>query len=249
MSLLPILQADLRQLSTIVIPKRFRYHWDKRPQNKHRVKLLQVTLPRFKDNRFKFEPNEVETYETENPYRPMKKKDELNLHGLDVLLYNEVSEIFNTSPMICACLRTDMPTMDMFYKVQYELRQHDMDILIYPSHVIMFTIKDTPYDAMKPLFDQNCAILFGKPNCKRMLSILKPNPYLLLLGGLVDGKYMSKNEIESYSKLPNLDESRAKLCSQLTSLSSSTYELLRAPSAGLASSLGELAKGMPENKK
>jgi len=36
---------------TIVIPKRFRYYWDQRPEGKHRKMLMIATLPRLKEKK------------------------------------------------------------------------------------------------------------------------------------------------------------------------------------------------------
>ena len=51
----------------------------------------------------------------------------MQLYGLDVLLHKEIQEIFNNNRMIAACLYADQPDDD-YYRVRYELQQHEMSM-------------------------------------------------------------------------------------------------------------------------
>ena len=53
-----------------MIPKRFRYYWDARPQNRNRKLLMEITLPKLPKRTV--EPHEIQE-QTENKVRISRK--------------------------------------------------------------------------------------------------------------------------------------------------------------------------------
>uniref|UniRef100_H2Z2B4 Large ribosomal subunit protein uL10m n=1 Tax=Ciona savignyi TaxID=51511 RepID=H2Z2B4_CIOSA len=185
--------------------------------------LMQITLPRLQaaPDRTRFVEEETEE----------------KLYGLDVLLHRELQTIFNESEMVVACLYTEMPS-DYFYEVRYELQQHEMNMEKYPEHIYDFTLKGTPFENMLELFRGETTVVFGKANLKEMLLALGKNKHLLPLGGLVQGRCMSMQELIKFSKL-DIDQCRSELSQLLTTAVGSTRTLLQGPSLHLSNSLSQ----------
>nr|XP_002130196.1 uncharacterized protein LOC100178933 [Ciona intestinalis] len=204
------------------IPKRSRYFWEARPECRERKLLMQITLPRLK--------------QAVDPTQFVQEVEEEKLYGLDVILHKEVQQIFNENELIAVCLYSEMPS-DNFYQVRYELQQHGMSMEKYPEHVMEFTLKQTPYENMLELFRGETAVIFGEANVKQMISAVSKNNYLLLLGGLVQGRYMSLKELIKFSNLAGLDSSRAELGFLLNTAVSSTKNMMQKPTNQLVHSL------------
>ncbi|CAK8676663.1 unnamed protein product [Clavelina lepadiformis] len=229
-SCLRIFQAE--SATCTFLPKRFRYYWEARAENRQRKMLMMITVPKLRKNK-------------DSAY--IKRKQPDKLYGLDVLLHKEIQEIFNNNRMIAACLYADQPDDD-YYRVRYELQQHEMSMEQYDQHVIDFTLKSTPYAQFLTLFDGPCTMIFGEPNVPQMISALKNNKQMLLIGGMVDGKYMSSKQLSDYANLKGLDHCRGELSGILSSAVSSTRDLLQQPAAALTVSLGEHTKYKTDDK-
>jgi len=178
----------------------------------------------------------------------MVELQEDKLHGIDVIYQREIQEIFSKSRMIAVCLRTYMPSDDEYYKVRYNLQQHDMCMEIYPEHVLEHTLRDSKFDNLLVLCKTDTALVFGEPNIGEMITAVAKNKYLLLLGGMIDGKMYSLEQLRDYSKLPSMSRLHGELSGTLSQLTASTSSLLQRHTHELCYTLQQHEKQMQEKE-
>jgi len=218
--------------SSTVIPKRFRYYWDKRPQNRNRKLLMEITLPKL--------PRRT-TQDVD-----MMEIEEDKLYGIDVVYQREIEEIFSKHRMVAVCLRTYMPSDDDYYRVRYNLQQHQMCMERYPEHVLEHTLRGTQFENLLVLCRTETALVYGEPNVGEMITAVAKNKHLLLLGGMIDGKMYSLEQLRDYSKLSPIDQLHGELCGTLSQLTASTSTLLQKHTHELCYTLQQHEKQMQE---
>jgi len=214
--------------------KRFRYYWRKRPQNKQRVLLMQVAMPRLSSK--KTQQSQPST--TEN-----------KLFGIDLILEREVREIFKSNPMVIACLYTEPAIPDQYFQTRYELQQKELNMTRIPSHVISHVLTGSKYENMNILCQSQTALIFGNPdNLQHVFEITKKNKYLCVLGGLYHDKMVTLEQLKRYGSLPEKKQLQSELVGMLSSQLSSTYHLLQNPINSLAYTMKERQKMLTEEE-
>lgn len=200
-------------ISPFVITKRYRYYWEARPENKWRKKMMMITLPRL---------GRMPDYE------PVKvKTDDDKLYGLDVVLHREATEALFRSRMIAVFLQTQMEITE-YYRLRHELRKVDIFIDNFPNHVMEQTLRNTHLECLLNLYEgQTLTVYSDSLNVKDLIKISKKNPYVALLGGVIDNYAMSANQMMQFSKLPAIDVLQSQLSFTLSSHCSSTRNLLQ----------------------
>jgi len=219
------------------VQKRFRYYWRKRPQNKERALLMQVTMPRVSTNKHK-----LQEFETTIEHQEDK------LYGIDLILEKEVKEILKTSPMLIPCLYTQPALADEYFYTRYELKQKGMNMTRIPAHVMEHVLADSKYKHMSVLCQTQTALIYGEPNLQAMFEITKKNKYLCVQGGMYYDRFLTIDELKSYSTLPSIEQLHGELLGTLSSQLSSTYHLLQNPINGLAHSLKERQRNLEEEE-
>lgn len=196
---------------------------------------MEVTLPKLPKR-------------TSEPF-DIQEQAEDKLYGLNVVFQREIEEIFSKSRMVAACLRTYMASDDDYFRVRYNLQQHNMCMERYPAHVLEHTLRGTVHENLLVLFKTDTALIYGEPNVAEMMAAVAKNKYLLLLGGMVDGKLMSLEQLREYSKLPPIEECHGQLSGTLSQLASSTSSLLQRHAHELCYTLQQHEKQMEEKHK
>ncbi|XP_039264330.1 large ribosomal subunit protein uL10m-like [Styela clava] len=214
--------------SKVILPftiiKRYRYYWEARPENKWRKKMMMITLPRF--GRSDYEPEE-------------QHKEDDRLHGLDVVLHQEATEAMNKSKMIVVFLQAQMEITE-FYRMRHELKKINIFLDEFPNHVMQHVLKNTRLENLLSLYQGRTLTVYSEgTNIIDLLKISNKNPYVALLGGIIDDHAMSARQMIDYSKLPPIDNLHSQLSFILTSHSSSTHNLLQRNQTETASLLSQ----------
>lgn len=156
------------------------------------------------------------------------KEDPDKLYGLDAVLHQEAKEIFRDCKMVIVFLKAQMEVTD-YFRMRHELRKKDILLDDFPNHVMAYTLEDSPHKNLSALYSagDTLTIYSLEPNVSEMLKLTKKNPYISLMGGLVENRLMSASQIIEYSRLPSLEIVHGMLSSSLTQICSSTYNLLQ----------------------
>lgn len=209
----PVVKRSLG--SCVLIPKRNRYYWEARPENKHRKLLMQITLPRLSRSPV-FDPD-----------RMQPEVEEEKLFGLDAVLLNEVKNILPENKMIAVYLRAQMETID-FYRMRHELKKEGIYVEEYPTHVMEFALRDTKWDNLMSLYDNQTLTLYSKEaKVEEMLKIARKNPHISLMGGIINDRLMSAIQMSQFAKLPTLPECHSQLSFTIATQCASTRNILQ----------------------
>nr|CAD7440239.1 unnamed protein product [Timema bartmani] len=105
------------------------------------------------------------------------------------------------------------------FKAYVALKKQDMHLKIYGRSTLKMAVENTRYEVVLKLFESHNLVVFSaEPQVGKLLKLLKKIPQLALLAGIVDGQFLSKNELVRYSALPDLQTSRAGLVTVLNSM-------------------------------
>ncbi len=94
------------------------------------------------------------------------------------------------------------------------------------NRITRIALKDTKFEALADQFKGPTAISYANDPvaaCKSCVEFAKENEALVVLGGAMNGKLLTADEVKYLASLPTLDELRAKMVG-----------LLQAPAAKLA---------------
>lgn len=123
------------------------------------------------------------------------------------------------------------------------LLRNDMRMGIYSRTLIQAILKGTKYEAVLPLFESHTMMVFSNnPQVDVLLKLQKKMPQYILLAGIVENRFMSKEEMLWYGSLQNLDVMRGQLCATLTACCGHLVHHLQHHTMQLTHSLSLLAK-------
>ena len=127
--------------------------------------------------------------------------------------------------------------------LRYDLSKINFKLKMFPNRITKKVLESTKYSTVSMLFNSSTILAYGKdPDVKLVLELVKHQPKLVLLGGLVENMFLSKNQLIDYSKLPDLDTTRAHLLQTLTQPSQQLFRYLKQSPAQLSMSLEQLVK-------
>ncbi|CAH0748861.1 unnamed protein product [Diatraea saccharalis] len=165
-----------------------------------------------------------------------KRKIEID-NPFERILATECLNWFNTSKMV---VFLHMNSISMEYKTPIfaTLKKNDMHLRTYGKKIVNMAIKGTRYEAVNCLFTSHQNIIFGQPDkADKLLKVLKKAPQMVVMGGIVYDRLMSRNELLQFSQLPNLDVARSQLCAVLDSAGSCLVGQLNQSQQTLVSNL------------
>lgn len=113
------------------------------------------------------------------------------------------------------------------------------------NSLVKLASKDTPYEALADFFKGPTALVFSKDPIAGIKAVKKysdDNAKLLFIKASLNDKVIDKNEYEVLSKLPSLDEIRAKLTSYLIAPHQQLVQILNAAGTEVVSVLDNYSK-------
>ena len=132
-------------------------------------------------------------------------------------------------------------------------RRAGMELCSYEPVMGYAALRGTKWENLTHFFD-TCTVanqysVFGKEvNVGKLLDLYKKTPEIVLLGGVVYDRILSKEQLQELRKMPDLDGMRAELCAVLGAPAQRTRSLLSANQENLSRSLGQLVKDKEDNK-
>lgn len=154
------------------------------------------------------------------------------------IIAREVTNWFNSSKMV-AIFHVNSISADDLFNVRVQLFKQNMHLKAYSKHIMGQALLGTQFESVLPLFDSNNNIVFSPDqNLVKLLKTVKKIPQMLLLAGIVEGRLMSKTQLQDYASLPSLDIARAQFAAVLQNAGgNSLVTLLQANQTALAAAL------------
>lgn len=183
--------------------------------------------------------------------RDERTKLDKPLHPYEKILSKELFECFDSAKMILICQRNSMSQYD-FFKFRVACHQQNVTCKVFGRKIIEHAIKNTKFEPMTPILTQtpyNCMLFGSEWNVREILAILKKTPKMILLAGALGDRYMSRNELENYAKLPNISMVQAQLAATLNSVGNQLTRDLQAHQSNLCYMLDAHADILKSNSK
>ncbi|KAL7742328.1 hypothetical protein ACLKA6_005584 [Drosophila palustris] len=207
-----------------------------RPKQPHyeRARVVAVTQPKYAEppkalTCFQSRAQRTAT-QVENPY--------------NAIIAREVRNWLDHSRLV-AVFHLNSISADDIFRVRVQLHKHNMHLKSYGRKIIGQAVAGTAYEAILPLFHSNHCIVFS-PNQQSvgaLLRITKKVPQMVLLGGIVESKLLSRNELMDFALMPSLQVAQAQLVQTLNMAAGNVVQQLQAHQVNLVKVLDVHAKG------
>lgn len=158
-------------------------------------------------------------------------------------VYRGCERMFRENEMIAVCQLLPCANNDLkSYRVQ--LNKSGMELKLYSNKFTRRAVSGTRLENMLPWFQGfNVYIVSEKPKVDKLLKTLRKIPNILLMGGLIDGRLLSKDGFTAYSKLPPIEQARGELCTILNlAAGGRTSSLLESHQQTLTMNLDQLIR-------
>ncbi|KAF5299939.1 hypothetical protein FQA39_LY11312 [Lamprigera yunnana] len=234
-------RSILKPIIPSLVAKRLRSKINiQKPKPPHHLKatFLALTQPRFiSPNLYKkqidlCDKNVVEDKEVDNPFQR--------------IIAEELFRWFKSSRLI-AFYHMNPMSADQQFKAYAQFKKESMHFQVYGKATMEMAIKNTPYEAALSLYvSRNVTVFSPKPEIKTLLRVSKKYPQITLLAAILEGKFISKDELVEYSLIPDLQTAQANLVHTLNSIGTNIVEQLNMHQNVLVCNLEERMKQLKE---
>ena len=126
-----------------------------------------------------------------------------------------------------------------------KMRNDNCSFKVTKNKLTRLALKETKYQHMDEMFRGPTAIGSSKDPvmaAKVLVNFAKENEKLVIIGGGLEDKSLSKNDIEALAKLPSLDELRGKLVGLIKSPATKIARLSKEPASKLLRTISQKSK-------
>lgn len=163
-------------------------------------------------------------------------RDKNILHPYESILAKELFDFFDSAKMILICHKNSMDAFE-FFNFRVAMHKKNIKTKVYHRKIIKGAIENTKFNAMLPLLTDSpytCMLFSDEWNVNDVLTVLKKTPKIILLAGALGDRYMSRNELENYAKLPDLTIVRAQFVATMNSVGGQLTNHLQAHQSNFA---------------
>ncbi|NXO88955.1 RM10 protein, partial [Certhia brachydactyla] len=159
--------------------------------------------------------------------------------GYARVLRRQVQETLHGSRMVAVCQYNSLPDEDVAMLRHY-LRKHNIHVKFVLNEIIRPVVAQSKFRNLLPLFVcRNILLVSPEAPAREMLRVLRGVPQVNLLGACIDDTILSRQGVESFARLPSLEQSQGQTVAALSLLPSQTCSLLQQGPAHLTALLDE----------
>lgn len=153
------------------------------------------------------------------------------------MIAEEIRNVFEMNNMVIVCQFSDMNTAE-WEDLRYTLGKDEIVVKMFPNKITCKALENTKYREILPLFLAATVVTYSKEaKVKTLLTELKKQPKMGILGGKVDEKLLSRKDVVDYAKLPHLTEQYGQLLHMVTEHSRRLTTLLEQNQMNLITNL------------
>lgn len=142
---------------------------------------------------------------------------------------------FKDSGSVVVCQYSGL-TVKGLNDLRARLREEGGQFTVTKNTLAKLAAKDTDYEGIADLFTGPTGIVFSQDPvaaAKVAYNFAKDNDKLVIMGGGLGSKVLSKDEVEALAKLPSLDELRGTLVGLLQAPATKIARVLQAPAQAM----------------
>lgn len=159
-------------------------------------------------------------------------------------LVNNLHDTFDNaaSVVIVHCIGL---TVEESTNLRTKMRNENCNFKVTKNRIARIALKDTKYQHMESMFKGPTAI--GSSNdpvmaAKILVDFAKENEKLVIIGGGLEDKALSKIDVEALAKLPSLNDLRGKLVGLLQAPASKILRLSVEPASQVLRTISQKSK-------
>lgn len=189
-----------------------------RPPCYEKARLLEATKPRY----------EPRPYNAVCLQDQMRKKKTKEISPYELIIAREVRNWFDHSKAVAIFHKNPIGS-DEFFDARVAFHKQGMALKLYGRSILSQALTNSKFEAILPLFATHSCIVFSpEPKVGQILKISKKIPQLVLLAGIAEDRYLSKNEFTALATMPDLQTSRAQFAATLDSIGGQIVNNLQA---------------------
>ena len=122
-------------------------------------------------------------------------------------------------------------------RLRSEMRKHGILFKITKNRITKLALEGSKFKKLENLFSGPTAVAFSDDaitSAKILTNFAKSNPYLKIIGGIMEEEPLSVKDVEKIATLPTLNEARAKIVDILTTPAQKIMSILLAPGLKIA---------------
>ena len=142
-----------------------------------------------------------------------------------------------TSSTVIAVNRSFGITVGEMTKLRRQMHDAESNFKVLKNTLARIAIKDSPLEVLSNHLEGPTALAYSNNPvgmAKALSDFVKTNDKLKILGGVMDGKYISAKVVSDLASLPSVDELRAKIVGLLTAAATKVVRTVKEPSARVA---------------
>ena len=154
-------------------------------------------------------------------------------------LIKKLNSTFNNAGVVVVTHQSGL-TVEESTDLRVKMREVGAKYQVAKNRIVKLALKDTKYENIIDLFSGPTAIAVSKDPVsapKTIFKFAKDNDKLSIIGGGLDGKILSIDEVNQLASLPSLDELRGKLVALIKSPSQKLASVAVAPANKLVNVL------------
>ena len=154
-------------------------------------------------------------------------------------LIKKLNSTFNNAGVVVVTHQSGL-TVEESTDLRVKMREVGARYQVAKNRIVKLALKDTKYENIIDLFSGPTAIAVSKDPVsapKTIFKFAKDNDKLSIIGGGLDGKTLSVDEVKQLASLPSLDELRGKLVGLIKSPSQKLASVAAAPANKLVNVL------------
>lgn len=126
-----------------------------------------------------------------------------------------------------------------------EMKESQVSFLVVKNTLAKIAVKDTGFDVISKYMSGPTALIVTNnavTAAKVLVKFIKENEDLKYIGGCLDGSELDFEDVKTLSKLPSLDELRARLIALINTPASSLVSILGVPGGNVARVINAYSK-------
>lgn len=150
---------------------------------------------------------------------------------------SHIREELTGSSIVIAVNRSSGITVEEITKLRKSMHQAEANFKILKNTLARIAVKDSPFESLQGFFEGPTGLAYSN-NPVEMSKVIsefaKSNDKFTILGGVMDGKVISKEMVSDLASLPSVDELHAKIIGLLTAAASKVVRTVKEPSGRVA---------------
>ncbi len=125
-----------------------------------------------------------------------------------------------------------------------KMREADANFKVVKNTLVQIAVRDTKLEGMKAMLNGPTVLAYSSDPVSAAKVIVKyasTNNKIAVVGGMFNGKSLSKAEVEIFATLPSLDQLRSKIIAVVQAPATKLATILQEPAARIARVLSQRA--------